>query len=171
MNIVKINADIVKALYDRYPNMMAAYREEDESIFITTTGSYGFWLRKDQVLFNLNKVRLLEKPLFNPDDFVSDMQEIVPTDDFKKAGKYFIQKFVSKRPYGGVDWHTWINSSFLRPLARETGVRFYQRFFNGIPSRYQPIMAVQMFKLNKNVDWQWKPPMIFCPMRMMEDDE
>lgn len=171
MDIGKINADIVKAIYKG--NRVVAYHEGENTIFITTDGVSGFWLTKGQILFNISKVQIAEKKLFDVNDFVSVFQEIIPTDDYRKVGNKFIRKFKSKCTVHVEPWTVWIDSDLLKPITKENGVHFYQRFIGGNPAPAQPIIAVQEFTLKKMIgadEVERRPLMIYMPMRVYEQE-
>lgn len=169
MNIGKINADIVKAIYNG-EKFVYGYREKDGSYFVTTNGQFGYWLLKDQILFNTGKIQKLDKKPFNMKDFLSDEHEICPTETYKKYDGKFIQKFRNKWP--GIEereWITWINSEFLKHISNDFGVHFYQKFHEGKPSGTEPIMAIQEFYIKGRVQAIKRPLMIFMPYRIFEE--
>lgn len=169
MNTGKINEDIVKAIYNGERHV-CGYREKDGSYFVTINGQFGYWLLKEQILFNTDKIQKLDKKPFNMKDFLSDEHEIYPTETYKKCNGKFIQKFRNKWP--GIEkweWITWINSEFLKPISKDFGVHFYQRFYEGKPSGTQPIMAIQEFNIKGSDKAIKRPLMLFMPYRIFEE--
>lgn len=182
MDYAKINLEVCKGILGlTYSPRVCGYWMDKDNFFVTTDGFKGYIIPKKAIIFNVDRVTKLEKSLINLDDFIHPENEINPTRYYYKReeSRSFIRKFTGKIKGVLADekWDTYINSDFIKLIQREYGIKYYQRFLNGHPDPLQPVLAVQKTvksipkPLTSEPEYEYKPVMYLCPMRITFDDD
>lgn len=102
--------------------------------FVTANGNYGFIFPKKSIVFNLEKVKKLEKTIFSVDDLVADQNMITPTEYhfIPSRTKFIFRRFVSPGS------QTWVNASFLKYFEGAT-------YFQKEKQPLSPILVIEKF--------------------------
>ena len=110
MNLIKANVEICTALAKG--ERVCGHDVGEDSFFVTATGTYGFCFPKDKIVFDLNKVKRLDKIIFRPEDYVKPENTIRPTIHYIIDGKLIIRRFDGRA--NDKDYSLWMNSAFLK---------------------------------------------------------
>ena len=167
MNYQKMNLEICKAMYTS--DRRVGYEMSEDRYFVTMNGYYGFIIPNKEVIFKKDRITELDRQLFNEAEILNPENEIKPTEHFIKSGKKFIQKFTGTA--NGEKWEAWLDSSFLKILANEWSIHYYQRFKDGKPDPHGLILAAEWHQSKEKKELEPKPVMLLLPIRKRDDDK
>lgn len=149
MKYQKANIEICTAL--ARGDRVVGHDVNGNYFFVTANGNYGFIFPKKTIVFDLKKVKKLEKALFCVDDMVADQNRITPTEYhfIPKETRLVFRRFIAPGS------QTWVNVSFLKYFESPT---YFQK--EGQP--LTPILVIEN-KGRENI-----PVAVLLPARINE---
>lgn len=179
IGFARANMDIVKAITNGEPRV-CGYWMDDDRYFVTPNGFYGYVFPKNQIAFNVERVKNLDKPVFDEHDFGKDVQEIKPTKMYSQEGlTKFVRHFEGR--FNGKPWRVYIDVTFLKFLEKAQGIRYFQKFSpEGYPAPILPVLAMQEKTKPTDVKdevgrmvWGTEliPVMLILPVRVFAEDD
>ena len=165
MNYTKINQEAVKSIMDggKYGFNVPGYWD-GEYLIVTFDGFMAFFLPKDKVIFDKEKIKNIGKPFPDLDKVKLWGHEVHLTKTYVESGfssKSLLRVFKGEK--NGKSWKVYIDSKMMKPLLKEECViNFYQDYDVNADMSTKPIFAF----LPSGI-----PLMAMLPVRVFDDTE
>jgi len=158
MNYSKINMEVCKAL--SVGDVVRGYWIESEKygdlLVVIIDGFYGYFIPKDKIIFDVNRIKMLEVKPFNPDNFIKKENEINRTNHFIKCDRKFCRRF------DGNKYKVYVNQKFLE-IVEKYPVAFFQNISTEKDMSKQPVLCAERDREG------YKPIIIICPVSVFDD--
>lgn len=158
MNYSKINMDVCKALSvgDSIRGYWIESEEHGDLLVVIVDGFYGYFIPKDKIIFDVNRIKMLEVKPFHPDDFIKNENEIKRTDHFLKCNRQFCRRF------DGNKYRVYVNQKFLEKVEKYP-VAFFQNISPERDMSKQPVLCAEINGKG------YKPIIVICPVAVFDD--
>ena len=163
MIYVKANMEISKALSKG--DIVRGHDLDDDLFIVTTNGYYAYIIPKKEIIFDIKKVQILTRKMFEPGDYLKNSNELKPTMHYIKPNRDYCRRF------DGKGYHVYLNDEFLKRLEKDYPYKYYQDVRPNTNMSLQPILAAVKMSENKETNKVIHDlAMLILPIRVLDEE-
>ena len=164
VNYFNANMEACKAL--SRGELVRGHDVDENTIFFTTNGFYGYIIPKDRITFDASRIKQLPNKIIEKEAYCKPENEIRMTNHlFAPSERKLVRRFDGKTK--GKEWNVFIDVSFLKKLESDSYC-FMQSIDTKKNMSLQVVMAAR--KTIENGEPLYIPTMIFLPCRILDNE-